>query len=109
SGSNARWPRRDRARFRRACRKDGARPLWPAQMNLKPLMGSLLAVGLIGVVLFGSAGRIDIPAFWVYVLALAGVTVIGLLVIDPDLVQERMRPGGQPLPTAYWLLGLLPL
>lgn len=78
-------------------------------MNLKSQIGLLLAVGLIGVVLFGSADRIDIPAFWVYVLALAGVTVIGLLVIDPDLVQERMRPGGQPLPTAYWLLGLLPL
>ncbi len=37
------------------------------------------------------------------------MTVIGLLVIDPDLVQERMRSGGRPLPARYWLLGLLPV
>ena len=78
-------------------------------MNPRALTGSLIAVGLIAAALFGSAGRIDIPAFWAYVAAIAAVTVIGLLVLDPDLVQERMRPGGQPLPAGYWLLGLLPL
>jgi protein-S-isoprenylcysteine O-methyltransferase Ste14 len=78
-------------------------------MNARALIGSLVALSLIGAILFGSAGRVDIPEFWVYVAALAGVTVIGLLVIDPDLVQERMRPGGKPLPAGYWLLGLLPV
>jgi protein-S-isoprenylcysteine O-methyltransferase Ste14 len=78
-------------------------------MNARALIGSLVALSLIGAILFGSAGRVDIPEFWVYVAALAGVTVIELLVIDPDLVQERMRPGGKPLPAGYWLLGLLPV
>ena len=59
-------------------------------MNARALIGSLVALSLIGAILFGSAGRVDIPEFWVYVAALAGVTVIELLVIDPDLVQERM-------------------
>ena len=78
-------------------------------MSRKALLQSLVALGLIGAILFGAAGRVDVPEFWAYLLALAGVTGIGLLVIDPDLLQERMRPGGKPLPARYWFIGLLPL
>ena len=78
-------------------------------MSRKALIQSLVALSLIGAILFGAAGRVDIPEFWAYLLALAGVTGIGLLVIDPDLIQERMRPGGKPLPARYWFIGLLPL
>src|SRR5437762_11953590 len=77
-------------------------------MSRKALIQSLVALSLIGAILFGAAGRVDIPEFWAYILALAGVTGIGLLVIDPDLIQERIRPGGRPLPARYWFIGLLP-
>ena len=78
-------------------------------MSRKALIQSLMALSLIGAILFGSAGRVDVPEFWAYLLALAGVTAIGLRVIDPDLIQERIRPGGRPLPARYWFIGLLPL
>jgi protein-S-isoprenylcysteine O-methyltransferase Ste14 len=78
-------------------------------MSRKALIQSLVALSLIGAILFGAAGRVDVPEFWAYLLALAGVTGIGLLVIDPDLLQERMRPGGKPLPARYWFIGLLPV
>ena len=75
----------------------------------KALIQSIVVLSLIGAMLFGSAGRLDVPEFWAYLAALAAVGVIGLLVIDPDLVQERMRPGGKSLPAQFWLLGLLPV
>jgi len=78
-------------------------------MSQKALIQSLVALSLIGAILFGSAGRVDVPEFWAYLGLLAGVTITGLLVIDPDLMQERMRPGGKPLPARYWFLGLLPV
>src|SRR3954453_12058530 len=78
-------------------------------MSRKALSPALVALSLIGAILFGAAGRVDIPEFWAYLLALAGVTGIGLLVIDPDFIQEPMRPGGKPLPARYWFIGLLPL
>ena len=52
---------------------------------------------LVAVVLFGAAGRLDIPMFWAYLGIVAAVSVTGLLLIDEDLLQERMRPGGQPV------------
>ncbi len=58
--------------------------------------------------LFGSAGGIDIAAFWAYLAILAAASSIGLLLIDPDLAQERMRPGGERLATRYRLLPVLP-
>jgi len=49
---------------------------------------------LLAATLFGAAGRIDIVEFWVYVAVLAAVSALSLAVLDPDLMQERMRPGG---------------
>ncbi len=62
---------------------------------------------VVAVVLFGTAGRLDIPMFWLYLAILAGVSVAGLLVINEDLAQERMRPGGQPLGFRLRLIFLL--
>ena len=58
------------------------------------------AVFLIGVAvaLFASAGTFAIPAFWVYLAIMAAVFVASLTMLDPELLQERMRPGGQKPP-----------
>lgn len=62
---------------------------------------------LVAGVLFGAAGRLDIPMFWLYLAVLAGVCIASLLLIDEDLAQERMRPGGQRLGLRLWLAFLL--
>jgi protein-S-isoprenylcysteine O-methyltransferase Ste14 len=63
---------------------------------------------LTAVVLFGAAGTIAILAFWLYLIVLATASVIGLLVIDPDLARERMRPGGRRLSSIYVVIAMLP-
>ena len=50
--------------------------------------------------LFGSAGTVAIPAYWVYVAILGAVFVASFLLLDPDLALERMRPGGKRPPLA---------
>ena len=62
---------------------------------------------LIAVALFGAAGRIDIPMFWVYIVVLAGISAASLFLIDEDLAQERVRPGGKPIGIRLQLVFLL--
>jgi protein-S-isoprenylcysteine O-methyltransferase Ste14 len=58
---------------------------------------------LLALVLFGAAGRVDLPLYWIYVAIVAAISVGGLYVIGEDLARERMRPGGKPPP---WSLRL---
>jgi protein-S-isoprenylcysteine O-methyltransferase Ste14 len=45
-------------------------------------------------ILFGSAGRWDLPLVWAYVALLLSQTLVAcLFVMDPALRQERLRPG----------------
>jgi protein-S-isoprenylcysteine O-methyltransferase Ste14 len=56
---------------------------------------SLLPAGIIGALLFGAAGRLDVAAFWLYLALLwlnAGALYTVLLRRSPHLVAERMRP-----------------
>jgi protein-S-isoprenylcysteine O-methyltransferase Ste14 len=53
---------------------------------------------LVAIVLFGAAGRIDLPLYWIYVAIVAALSVGGLFLIGEDLARERMRPGGRPPP-----------
>ncbi|MBV8935574.1 MAG: isoprenylcysteine carboxylmethyltransferase family protein [Alphaproteobacteria bacterium] len=75
--------------------------------RLSAAVQSIGVLLLVGVCLFGSAGRLDIPMFWSYLAVFAGVCIAALLLIDEDLTQERMRPGGQPLGFRLWLAFLL--
>ena len=59
------------------------------------------------VALFASAGTIHIPIFWLYLAILAAVMLASFIVLDPGLVRERMRPGGQRPPLALWLFTLV--
>lgn len=63
---------------------------------------------LAAVVLFGAAGTVRITAFWAYLVVLATASAIAVLVIDPDLARERMRPGGRR-PKSLYFISALPL
>lgn len=55
-----------------------------------------LAMAIIAGVLFGSAGRLDLPMFWVYLAAFLSFGVITMTVMsrhNPDLLRERLKPG----------------
>ena len=43
--------------------------------------------------LFGSAGRWDLPLFWAYLGVWSMALVVAVFVVDPALIEERMRPG----------------
>jgi protein-S-isoprenylcysteine O-methyltransferase Ste14 len=64
---------------------------------------------LVGLLLFGCAGRLDIAAFWEYLFVCSVSFIVAASVVDPDLFQERARPGGQPLKLRYYALLLLPI
>jgi protein-S-isoprenylcysteine O-methyltransferase Ste14 len=56
---------------------------------------ALPVAAVIGLLLFGSARRIDIAAFWIYVALFwlnAGALYTMLIRRSPELVSERMRP-----------------
>ena len=77
------------------------KPSWPM---VAQTLGFILLVAL---VLFGAAGRIDIPLFWAYLGVLAAVSTAGLFLIDEDLARERMRPGGHPPGLRLYFIFLL--
>jgi protein-S-isoprenylcysteine O-methyltransferase Ste14 len=67
----------------------------PMTIRLQASVQSLVFLILLAVTLFGSAGRIDIVEFWVYIAIVTAVSVLSLTILDTDLMQERMRPGGR--------------
>jgi protein-S-isoprenylcysteine O-methyltransferase Ste14 len=44
-------------------------------------------------ILFGCAGRFDLPFFWAWIAVLLAVWIVAAGCMDPDLMKERMRPG----------------
>ncbi len=60
---------------------------------LRALLGILLFFGVFTVVLFGAAGRWDIPMFWAYLAVLAAAISLSLIGADRDLLKERQKPG----------------
>jgi protein-S-isoprenylcysteine O-methyltransferase Ste14 len=73
------------------------------QMPLTVYVQAALFVLLAAAALFVSAGTISIPGFWVYLAIFAAVMVASFTLLDPDLLRERMRPGGQRPPLALRL------
>lgn len=74
----------------------------------KFILQSTVVLLLLAAALFGSAGRLDIPEFWLYFAIYVAVTVFTLVGIDPDLLAERARPGGKPMGPAYIGVALVP-
>src|ERR1700745_207306 len=57
--------------------------------------------------LFGSAGSLALPTFWVYWVILVAVFVAAFALLDRGLLQERMRPGGRATPLGLRLLNVV--
>ncbi len=76
-------------------------------MPISAYLQAVLFVVLAAIALFGSAGTVEIPGFWVYVAIFAAVMVASFTLLDPDLLRERMRPGGRRPPIALRLFTLV--
>ena len=48
-----------------------------------------IVLGLLAAILFGSAGRLDLPWFWAYLAVLVAFGVLSMLTLGRDLVEER--------------------
>src|SRR5512133_1246810 len=57
--------------------------------------------------LFGAAGTVAIPGFWAYLAIFAVVMIVSFAALDPDLLRERMRPGGKKPPLALRVFSLV--
>lgn len=73
------------------------------------LLQTLVVLFLMAAALFGAAGRLDVLGFWLYLALFATVCAAGLVLVDPTLAEERLRPGGQRLEARYMLALLWPL
>jgi protein-S-isoprenylcysteine O-methyltransferase Ste14 len=62
-------------------------------VSMKRALWSILFVGLLAGVLFGCAGRLDLPFFWVWIAVPAIAATFMLRHMDADLMKERLRPG----------------
>jgi hypothetical protein len=57
--------------------------------------------------LFVAAGTVAIPGFWAYLAIFAIVMIVSFAALDPDLLRERMRPGGKKLPLSLRVFSLV--
>src|SRR5262249_15957588 len=57
--------------------------------------------------LFAAAGTVAIPAFWAYLAIFTVVMIVSFAALDPDLLRERMRPGGKKPPLALRIFSLV--
>jgi protein-S-isoprenylcysteine O-methyltransferase Ste14 len=75
-------------------------------MARRGIIGVVVFMAAIAALLFGCAGRWDLPFFWAYLGVRSARSLIGVLVADPGLIRERFLPGpgGQDFLTAGILL-----
>ena len=72
-------------------------------MPISAYVQSAVFFVLTAVALFGSAGTVAIPGFWIYLAIFAVVLAASFAWLDPGLLRERMRPGGKKPPPALKL------
>ena len=53
----------------------------------------ILGIGVLIALVFGSAGRWDLPFAWAYLAVLVGTIVVFVTIADRGLLRERARPG----------------
>ena len=76
-------------------------------MSVSAYLQSALFLILAAVALFASAGTVAILGFWVYLSILAAIILASLLLLDPGLLRERMRPGGKRPPLGLHLFTIV--
>src|SRR4029450_303940 len=57
------------------------------------ILALLAFEAVLAVLLFGSAGRLDLPWFWALLAIHASVVFVGGLLMGPSLPRDRLRPG----------------
>lgn len=60
---------------------------------LRVLLSILFFLAVFAGVIFGAAGRWDLPMIWVYMGLLIAVFSLSMIGADKDLMQERRKPG----------------
>ncbi len=79
----------------------------PVTMPASAYIRAALFVVAAAVALFASAGTVAIPGFWIYLAIFAAVMIVSFAALDPDLLRERMRPGGNKPPLGLKLFSLV--
>jgi protein-S-isoprenylcysteine O-methyltransferase Ste14 len=64
-----------------------------ARSVLLGLFGGSALIVVVGGILFGCAGRWDLPFFWAFLGVWVATMLIAAFVVDPGLIKERTRPG----------------
>jgi len=85
-------------------------PAEPSSRGLGRIVLSLVMFFAIMVaLLFGSAGRLDLPFFWAWLGIMATAVVVSLFMIDPGLREERIKPGpgGTDRSLRLWMMPFL--
>jgi protein-S-isoprenylcysteine O-methyltransferase Ste14 len=59
---------------------------------------SALFLVLTAIALFASPGTTAFIGFWLYLAIQVAATIASIVLLPPDLIRERMRPGGQKPP-----------
>ncbi len=75
--------------------------------SLLLVMFSAAVTAAIGLVIFLIAGRRDLPLVWAYLGIVAALTMTALVLMDPDLIKERIRPG--PGARDRWIIYVIKL
>jgi protein-S-isoprenylcysteine O-methyltransferase Ste14 len=76
-------------------------------MPVSAYIQTVLFLVATAVALFVSAGTVAIVGFWIYLAIFAAAYVVSIVILDPDLLRERMRPGGKRLPLALQAITLI--
>ncbi len=64
-----------------------------AKAKILGILSGLVYMAVIGALLFGCAGRWDVPMLWAYLGIWLVAVVVGAFVADPGLIKVRIRPG----------------
>jgi protein-S-isoprenylcysteine O-methyltransferase Ste14 len=76
---------------------------------LRIVVGLSVFFGLFLGVVFGAAGRWDIPMFWAYIGVVITMMMLAMIGADRDLMKERSKPGpgGQDFSMRWILIGVM--
>ena len=77
------------------------------RMPVSAYLKATLFVVAAAAALFAAAGTVAIPGFWAYLAIFAIVMIISFAALDPDLLRERMRPGGKKPTLALTVFSLV--
>ena len=88
-----------------------------SRIVLNQVLGSVLIPATIGAIVFLAAGRVDLPTVWAWLGIMFALIVASAVVLPPDLLRERQRPGSEgrvhdhhrafviPLMVLSWVVG----